>query len=182
MGQLHANELRKGRLVEIAGRICVVSHWNLWKSDRRSRVQMRFKDVLTGRMSEVTAQPDDRYTVFDSELVDLEHSYRDGNDEVFYTPEGVEWRCPAVAVEDAVAWQADHYKGVVVDGKLLTVEPPQSVVATVAETSPPMKGVSGGTKEAVLSNGMKVKIGVMVNVGDKVRIDTETMEYRERVS
>jgi elongation factor P len=182
MSQSHANELRKGKLVEIDGRICVVVHWNLWKSDRRSRVQMRFKDLLTGRMSEVTAQPDDRYAVFDSETIDLEYSYREGPDEIFYTPDGIEWRCPAVAVEDVLRWQAEGYKGVVVDGKLLTINPPQSVIAVVADTSPPMKGVSGGLKDAVLDNGMSVKIGVMVNVGDKVRIDTETMEYRERIA
>jgi translation elongation factor P/translation initiation factor 5A len=178
MTQLQANELRKGRLVEIGGRICVVTHWNLWKSDRRSRVQMRFKDVLSGRVSEVTAQPDDRYTVFESEKIQLEHSYRDGADEVFYTPDGIEWRCPAAAVEDVLLWKADQYKGVVVDGRLLTLEPPPSAIATVVETAPSMKGITGGTKDAVLDNGLRVKVGVMVDVGDRVQIDTETLEYR----
>ena len=182
MATLQANELRKGRLVEIDGRICVVVHWNLWKSDRRSRVQMRFKDVLTGRMSEVTAQPDDRYSSPENETVDLEYSYRDGPDEVFYTPDGVEWRCPVAGVEDALRWNADSYKGVVVDGKLLTISPPISVIVTVAETSPPVKGVSAGLKDATLDNGIQLKVGMMVDVGDRVRVDTETLEYRERVS
>jgi elongation factor P len=181
MAQLNANELRKGKLVELDGRICLVVHWNLWKSDRRSRVQMRFKDVLSGRTSEVTAQPDDRYVAPETEQIELEYSYREGPDEIFYTKDGVEWRCPAAAVEDALRWQADSYKGVLVDGKLLTVSPPASAIATVVETSPPMKGVSGGRKDATLDNGVQLKIGVMVKVGDKVRVDTETLEFRERV-
>src|SRR4030095_5760497 len=53
-----ANELRKGTLVSNQGRVCSVIYWNLWKSDRRSRVQMKLKDVLNGRITEVTAQPD----------------------------------------------------------------------------------------------------------------------------
>jgi elongation factor P len=179
---LHANELRKGRLVEVDGRVCVVVHWNLWKSDRRSRVQMRFKDLLTGRVSEVTAQPDDRYSSPDNETVELEHSYRDGPDEVFYTPDGAEWRCAAAAAEDALIWRADSYKGVVVDGKLLTIDPPLSVIATVAETSPPIKGVSSGLKDAMLDNGIQIKVGMLVDVGDRVRVDTETLEFRERIS
>src|SRR5664279_5433491 len=117
----HANELRKGTLVNLQGRICSVTYWNLWKSDRRSRVQMKFKDIQDGRVSETTAQPDD---------------------------------------------------------KLLTVEPPQSVIATVAETTPPIKGVLNGLKDAVLDNGMTVKVGMVINIGDRVRINTETGEYK----
>lgn len=182
MAQVNANELRKGRLVEVGGRICSVIDWNLWKSDRRSRVQMRFKDLLSGRTSEVTAQPDDRYVVLDTEYLDLEHSYRDGPDEVFYTKDGAEWRCPAAAAEDALRWPAESYRGMLVDGKLITVSPPQSAIVEVAETAPPVKGVQGGLKDAVLANGVATKVGVMVSVGDRVRIDTETLEYRERIS
>jgi elongation factor P len=159
-----------------------VIHWNIWKSDRRSRVQMRVKDILTGRVSEITAQGDDRYDVQESERITLSHSYRDGNDEVFYTPAGEEYRCPAAAVEDVLRWKSDTYEGLLVDGKLVTVDPPQSVVAVVAETAPSIRGVQSGLKEAVLDNGITVKVGMVINIGDKVRIDTESLEYKERVS
>ncbi len=182
MGQLNALELRKGMLVTHQNRTCAVIHWNIWKSDRRSRVQMRVKDILTGRVSEITAQGDDRYDVLESENITLSHSYRDGNDEVFYTAEGVEYRCPAAAVEDVIRWQAESYDGLLVDGKLLTVNPPPSVVATVVDTPPSIRGVQSGLKEATLDNGIAVKVGMVINVGDKVRIDTETLEYKERVN
>ena len=81
-----------------------------------------------------------------------------------------------------VKWKSDVYRGLLVDGALLTVNLPQSVVAVVAETEPSIKGAGNGTKDATLENGIKLKVGMMVNVGDKVRIDTETMEYKERVS
>ena len=182
MAQAGAMDLRKGYLVMSQGRICSVIYWNLWKSDRRSRVQLKLKDILSGRIAEVTAQADDKYEVLESETIDLNHSYKDGNDEVFYTPAGEEYRCPAAAVEDVIKWKADLYKGLLVDGKLITVEPPQSVVATVADTTPAIKGVMNGLKDAVLDNGMTVKVGMVINVGDRVRINTETLEYRERVS
>jgi elongation factor P len=181
MPQLSAGDLRKGMLVEVQGKTCSVVHWNIWKSDRRSKIQMRFKDVVTGRTSEVTAQSDDRYVVLESEVIDLEHSYRDGPEEVFYTKSGEEHRCPAAAVEDVLKWQSDLYRGLIVDGHLLTVNLPQSVVATVADTTPPIKGAQSGLKDAVLENGIAVKVGMNVNVGDKVRIDSETMEYKDRV-
>lgn len=182
MGQLSAIDVRKGMLVEVNGKIASVIHWNIWKSDRRSKIQMRLREILTGRVSEVTAQSDDRYTVLESEVIDLEHSYRDGAEEVFYTKGGDEWRCPVAVAEDSLKWQSDTYRGLLVDGQLVAVNLPQSVVATVAQTEPAIKGVSSGTKDAVLENGMTVKVGMIVNVGDRVRIDTETMEYKERVS
>lgn len=182
MSQLNANEMRKGMLVLHQGKPCTVVEWNIWKSDRRSRIQMRVKDVSTGRISEITAQPDDRYETQETERITLSHSYKDGNDEVFYTPDGEEWRCSAAAVEDVLRWKADQYEGLLVEGKLLTVNPPQSVVATVVETTPSIRGVQSGLKDAVLDNGLTVKVGMVINIGDKVRVDTATMEYKERVS
>jgi len=181
MGQITAGDLRKGMLVEVGGKMCSVVHWNIWKSDRRSKIQMKFKEILTGRTSEATAQPDDRYNVLEWETLDLEHSYNDGAFEVFFTKEGDEWRCPAPGVQDVLKWKSDVYKGLLVDGELVTVDLPQTVVGTVAECEPSIKGQSSGTKDAVLDNGVKVRVGMMVNPGDKVRLDSETLEYKERV-
>jgi elongation factor P len=181
MAQITAIELRKGMLIDQQGRPCRITYWNLWKSDRRSRIQLKVKDIISGRMTEITAHGEDKYAVLDSETMDLTYGYKDGNEEVFYTKDGDEHRCPAGGVEDVVRWNSDIYRGLFVDGKLLTVEPPQSVVATVAETSPPIKGIQNGTKDATLDNGITVKVGMGVTVGDKVRIDTETLEFKERV-
>lgn len=182
MSQLSASDLRKGMLVDLQGKVATITYWNIWKSDRRSRIQMRFKEILTGRTSEITAQPDDRYSVLESEVIELEHSYRDQTEEVFYTKTGEEWRCPIAAVEDVVKWQAESYRGLLVDGALVTVTPPAAVVCVVKDTTPPVKGVPNAMKDALLENGMSVKVGMVIGIGDKVRIDTETMEYKERVS
>jgi len=182
MSLLSAMELRKGALIETQGRICNIIFWNLWKSDRRSRVQMKFKDIQTGRISEITAQGDDKYEVLDSEGIKLNHSYRDGDDEVFYTAAGEEYRCTAASCEDVVRWKAEEYDGLLIGGKLITVNPPQSVVATVTETTPPIKGVQSGLKEAILDNGITVKVGMVIKIGDRVRVDTETLEYKDRVN
>jgi elongation factor P len=181
MSQTTAIELRKGFLIEVQGRPCRITFWNLWKSDRRSRIQLKVKDILNGRVSEITAHGEDKYNLLESETVDLTYGYRDGNEEVFYTEAGEEHRCPVDGVAEQVRWQADVYRGLFVDGKLLTVEPPANLVVAVAETTPPIKGILNGLKDATLTNGIQVKVGMLVDVGDKVRIDTETLEYRERV-
>lgn len=183
MPQVTAIDTRKGMLLRVDGRMCRVVAWNIWKSDRRSRIQMKFKEMLTGRTWETTAQPDDRYDVLDVTTLELEHSYRDGAEEVFYTPDGEEKRFPAEGLEDVLRWGCERYRGLVVDDELVAVTPPPTLVVTVAETEPPVKGQpSSGLKDATLTNGVKVRVSVMVGVGEKIALDSDTLEFKERVS
>src|SRR4029450_10564046 len=98
--QMQALDLRRNYLVQHQGRICTVTHWNILRNDRRQFVQMTLKDLLTGRVSELKEHGDTKYEVLESSQVELSHSYRDGNDEVFYDAEGAEFRCAAEAAKD----------------------------------------------------------------------------------
>jgi elongation factor P len=179
--QVAALDLRPGYLVSYEGRMCSVVWWNILRNDRRLFVQMRIKDIQSGRVQELKEHGDTKYEVLDKEEVELTHSYRDGTDEVFFSPEGEEVRCSVAGAEDALKWQAESYVGLFVNGQLVFVRPPASVVLTVKDTTPPIKGAGTGLKDAVLENGMKVRVGNLVDVGNKVRIDTETGEFKERV-
>lgn len=180
--QVAALDLRPGYLVSYEGRMCTVMWWNILRNDRRLFVQMKIKDVQSGRVTELKEHGDSKYEVLDKEEVDLTHSYRDGQEEVFYRESGDEVRCPIAAAEDALQWPAEAYRGFFVNDVLVAVFPPKHSVLTITDTSPPIRGAGTGQKEAVLENGMKVKVGMLCDVGDKVRIDTETGEFKERIA
>lgn len=61
---------------------------------------------------------------------------------------------------------------------------PPKMVFTVVETPPGVKGNSATNvfKDAVLDNGMNVKVPLFVDAGDKIRVDTRTGEYSEKAS
>jgi len=177
-----ALDLRPGFLLAHEGRMCSVIWWNILRNDRRQFVQMRIKDIESGRMQEMKLSGDTKFEILDKEERELTYSYRDGIDEVFFTEAGEEIRCAAEGIADVIAWGVDTYTGFFVNGKLVTVFPPKFAVVTVAETAPPMKGAGTGLKEATLDNGMTVRVGNIVNVGDRIRVDTETMEFKDRVS
>jgi len=179
--QQAALDLRKGLLIVYQGRMCTVTYWNILRNDRRQFVQMKVKDLMSGRVQEMKEHGETKYEVLETEKIDLTHSYRDGNDEVFYTAAGEEYRVGHEAAADALLWEGSTYKGLLADGKLVTIELPMSVIGTVTETAPPMKGGGSGTKDAVLSNGVKVRVSLLTAVGDKVRLDPETLEFKERV-
>ena len=99
---------------------------------------------------------------------------------MFYTP-GVEYRCPRAAVEEQLKWQVDAYRGLLVGASSRSLCPSRCS-RPVADTSPPIKGAGGsGSKDAVLDNGVKVRVGLIVANGDRVRLDSETFEYKERI-
>jgi len=182
MSQVNALDLRKGNLVQYQGRLCWVNTWNILRNDRRQFVQLTLKDLATGRMTELKEHSDSRFELIETSQVDLSHSYTEGPEEVFYTAEGEEYRCPVEAAADALKWECEAYRGFLADGRLVTVGTPTSVIGTVAETGPVIKGVSSGTKDALLSNGVKVKVGQLVQTGDRVRLDADSLEFRERIT
>ena len=69
------------------------------------------------------------------------------------------------------------------DDAVIGVELPLTVDLEVAETEPGVRGdtVSGTTKPARLETGASVQVPLFVNQGDRVRVDTRTGSYVERV-
>ena len=70
------------------------------------------------------------------------------------------------------------------EGKVVGIEVPMTVVFTITETDPAMKGAtaSGGPKPATLENGLVVKVPQHLSVGDKVKIDTRDDSFVERAT
>lgn len=69
-------------------------------------------------------------------------------------------------------------------GQFIGIELPISVVLTVTQTVPGIKGdsVSNMMKPATLETGIEVQVPLFVKEGDKVKVDTRTGEYVERVT
>lgn len=68
--------------------------------------------------------------------------------------------------------------------KVLGVELPASVVLEVAETGPGEKGNSATNvlKPAKMSSGLVVQVPAFIKEGDKLKINTQTGEYVNRVN
>jgi len=65
----------------------------------------------------------------------------------------------------------------------LTADMPASIVLEVTYTEPGVRGdtATNVTKPATVETGAEVKVPIFINQGDKIKIDTKTGGYLERV-
>ena len=69
------------------------------------------------------------------------------------------------------------------DSSPLSVDLPASVILEVTATEPGIKGntATNATKPATVETGATVMVPLFINEGDKIKIDTATGSYMERV-
>ena len=69
------------------------------------------------------------------------------------------------------------------DEKPLTVELPNQVTCVIATTDVALKGqtVSSSYKPATLDNGINIQVPPFIESGDKIIVDTRTMEYIKKI-
>lgn len=68
--------------------------------------------------------------------------------------------------------------------KVLYAHPPDQLVVEVEDTRPGLKGdtAQGGDKPATLTSGATVQVPLFIDVGEKIKVDSRTSEYLERVT
>ena len=92
---------------------------------------------------------------------------------------------PKALFGPAVKYLKDGMEVMVVDhaGTIIGAEVPFFVELEVTMTDPGVRGdtASGGSKPATLETGAVVQVPFFVNIGDRVKVDTRTDTYLERV-
>src|SRR6202012_3128566 len=78
----------------------------------------------------------------------------------------------------SLVWEYDD------EEKIIGIKLPIKVELKVTEAPPNMKGntASGGGKVVTLETGSTITVPFFIEAGEKIRINTETGEYVERVS
>lgn len=87
-----------------------------------------------------------------------------------------------VSVQDFLK-ENDIIKVLFRDTTPVDVEVAAHVILEIKETDPGLRGdtATGGSKPAILETGLKVTVPLFLNIGDKVKVDTRTGDYLERV-
>ena len=163
---INAGELRSGTTVERNGQLWEVLSFEHVKMGRGTAVvRTRLRNITTGALTEETFRPEERFPRARIEKSDVQFLYRDG--------------------EHYVVMDTTTFDQFPLDEAqfVIGVELPIAVELEVAQTDPGFKGdtATGGSKPATLNTGLVVDVPLFVGVGDRVKIDTRTGKYLERV-
>ena len=152
----------------------------------RGMVQTRLVNIESGSNTEHRFRSEDKVEKANMEQHSLQFSYRAGDAFHFMNTESYEMiDLPAQVLGDAVNYLVE---GMVLDadyfeGRVVGIEVPMFVELGVKETTPNIKGaaVQNTSKPAILETGYEIKVPPYIETGNRVKIDTRTGEFVERV-
>lgn len=185
---LNVTELRTGVVFKEGNQIFQVLSYDHIKMGRGSgNVKVKVKNFKNGAVTEKSFITGARVEEAEVEKRQVQYLYRDG-DRCYFMDLSVfdQFSLPLSSLDDQIKFfkEGMEFQLLVTDSEALTVELPHSLIYTVSETGPAERGntVASVYKEAKLDNGLTVKVPIFIKVGDKVKVDTRTGEYTERVN
>ncbi len=183
-----ASDLRKGLKLEIDGAPHVVVSFQFKKPGKgQSLYKCKLKNMITGAQFEKTYRSGDKFQKAALEQQEMEYLYSDSQsycfmntttyDQEFLTREQVGDSIDLM-VENTVC------NVLLFNGQAIEVTLPNFVNLVVTKAEPWAKGdtATGSYKPVTLETGIEIQVPPFVNQGEKIKIDTRTREYVERVS
>jgi len=180
-------DFKNGFICKLEGELYSIVEFQHFKMGRGGAyVRTKLRNVKSGRVLERTFRSGDKVEEADIERRPMQYLYREGD--MLHLMDAATYEQMVVPME-MVSSGTDFLK----EGDKLVVEfeselpigleLPNFVQLTVSETEPGVRGdtVSGATKRAVLETGGTVLVPLFIEVGDKLKVDTRTGTYIERV-
>ena len=182
------SQFRNGLKVEIDGDpFNMISFQHVKPGKGGAFVRTKLRNLRNGKVIERTFRSGERLEEADVEDRRMSYLYQDGGGLVFMDSESFE----QMSISLERVGEAKNYllENLEVDvllykGNAINIELPSFIEAVITKTEPGIKGdtASGSTKPATIEPGAVVQVPLFVKEGEKIRVDTRTGEYVERVS
>ncbi len=163
--------------------------WNQFsKTGRQGGVMaVKMKNLLNGKVIPKTFQGADKITPAEIAMKTAQFLYKDAMGFNFMNLEDFEQFAlseDAVGAAGQFLQDGEEYDLMYFDGTPINVNLPIKMEFTVKETMPGVKGdtASGGSKPALLDCGITVAVPLFISEGEKIRINTDTLDYVERAN
>lgn len=147
----------------------------------------KMRNLVTGQLLSDSIRTGDKYEEVDLERRDISFLYADGSAWHFMDTESFDqFELSAEELGDSIQYLKDGLEGMQalrIDGRVVSIELPNTVDLEVTETDPSIKGATAKAqlKRAVLETGLEVQVPPYLNAGELVRIDTRDGHFVERV-
>ena len=185
---IKAGQIDKGTALLIKGApfICVEREFvNPGKGS--AFVRLKLKSPTTGQVLQETIKSQNTVEDINVEMMVYQYMYNDGeNFHMMNVDTYDQFEVPMANFEgyELLMKDGETYRCTVYNDEILDIQIPSKVVYLVAEAEEAIKGdtVQGATKFVTTETGLRVRVPIFIKQGEKIRVNTETKEYLERVN
>jgi elongation factor P len=185
---MDVSELKKNAKLEIDGQPWVVTDFQFVKPGKgQGLYKCKIRNMITGAVIDRTWRSGERLEAADVESRKYEYLYATGDSFTFMDSASYEQvELQAALVGDDASFLMDNLSVDILfyNGRPVGITLPSHVIMEVTECEPGVKGdtATNVTKGATVQTGYHVAVPLFIKVGDKLKIDTRTGEYIERVN
>ena len=183
---MRASDIRRGQAVIIDGKLFVVTNADHnTPGNLRAKVQFKLRDVAKGTIMDKRVGATDDIDTVNLDRRNVEYLYSDNDGHVLMDMETYDQNhIPKEVFGDDILFLKPNtpLSALFHDGKVVSYELPKTVDLKVKDTPPGIKGATATnqTKEAVMETGLKTKVPPFIDIGETLRISTETGAYLSR--
>ena len=183
---INVNDLKIGMTIEMDGNIYTVLDLGHVKPGKGAAfVTAKLKNLRTGSIVEERFNSGIKVETARIEKRDMQYLYNTGDSYVFMNMETYE---QLELTSDQVGSNKDFLiENLMVNiiqyqGELLGINLPDKIELTITETEPAIKGntTNNALKDAVLETGLKVRVPLFVEQGEKIIVSTADGKYSSR--
>ncbi len=186
---LSTSDFKRGARIVLDGEPWVVEDYTVQTPSARGAatlVRTRLRNVITGALLEKTFKSGEKFDEPDVRMRKVQFLYSDGDGLHFMDNESYEQHTLSEEqLGDSTPWlvEGGELMAVLYNGRMVGVSLPPHAEVEVRATGAGARGdtASGkNLKDAELANGLSVKVPLFVEPGDRIVVDTRTLEFVRR--
>lgn len=182
---LQGVDLKIGVIFVHDGEPCKVLEYSHTHMARGSAdVRLKIRKLISGSTVPMTVAPSTRFEEANLMKKQMQFLYVDGDELVFMNPVTFEQFGISKEINEATVFMKDGetYDVLFWDEKPLDIMIPPKVDVEIIECDPGVKGNSAANmyKSATVEGGIRIKVPLFIEQGEKIRVDTVNLKYVER--
>lgn len=182
------SDFRKGLAIKYNNETYILIGYQFVNPGKGSAfTRAKMKNIKSGKVVEVTFKSGEQIEEANMEYKKCQYMYNDGTD--FHFMDNVNYEqfsMPADLIGEQGQYMMDggEVTIVFVDNLPVSIQLPPKMDFKVTEASPGERGdtATGGTKQVTIETGARVNAPLFIKEGDRIKVNTETGEYVERVN
>jgi elongation factor P len=182
-----ASEVKSGNILRFNGELVQVEEFlHRTPGNLRAFYQARMRNIKSGKLVEYRFRTDEEVTICRVETNDYQYLYEDADFLVVMDNTSFEqFNIPKKLFGESIKFLKEGMTVIIAfeSEEPIMAQTPSHVELEISYTEPAVKGdtSTNALKYATVETGVEIKVPMFINQGDKVKVDTRTGEYVERI-